>query len=151
MRQRWAQRQQRRQSRRPSRNGGLIRLLLRQNKLVLPPSLRSTPPSSLLIALTLIGLVHQVAERMQLEQELQQLTTEERVHSRMQQAMQRCSKPADDDRVCVVCLESPNTHLLAPCGHQCACSKMSVGQPCPVCTCRGICAEVFVIVLSKCS
>ena len=74
-----------------------------ETKFVLPPSLRSTPPSFLPIALTLIGLVHQVAERMQLEQELQQLTTEERVHSQMQQAMQRCSKPADNDRVCVVC------------------------------------------------
>ena len=88
--------------------------------------------------------MHQVAERMHLEQELQQLTSGEGVQSQMQQ-----ENDAEDDRVCVVCLESPNTHLLAPCGHQCVCgkcSKLLVGQPCPVC--RGICQSAIKVFMT---
>jgi len=35
---------------------------------------------------------------------------------------------------CVVCLDAPSTHLLAPCGHQCVCERcVGVGGRCPIC------------------
>ena len=43
----------------------------------------------------------------------------------------------DPDReACVVCLDEPKSHILAPCGHQCVCGPCSerlVQGHCPVC------------------
>ena len=35
---------------------------------------------------------------------------------------------------CVVCMDAPASHILAPCGHQCVCEAcINVGQECPMC------------------
>lgn len=40
----------------------------------------------------------------------------------------------DHDRRCVVCLDAPPTHTLAPCGHQCACAECAaILTECPLC------------------
>lgn len=50
----------------------------------------------------------------------------------------------DMESSCVVCLELPKDHLLAPCGHVCVCSKCAellVGGHCPVC--RAECSSAY--------
>jgi hypothetical protein len=46
----------------------------------------------------------------------------------------------EDDRTCIICLDSPRTHLIIPCFHFIACEdciqNFAVGSECPVCRTR---------------
>lgn len=45
------------------------------------------------------------------------------------------AEEVDERTLCVVCLDGPRTHLVAPCGHKCLCEACStrVGATCPMC------------------
>jgi hypothetical protein len=54
------------------------------------------------------------------------------------------SAAADDEELCVICLDAAKSHAIVPCGHQCVCEdcgKSLMGKPCPVC--REMCAMVM--------
>lgn len=48
-----------------------------------------------------------------------------------------CTDKDDEDEttLCVVCMDAPRTHLIAPCGHKCLCESCSTtfGTTCPIC------------------
>ena len=42
----------------------------------------------------------------------------------------------NENQLCVVCIDSPRSHILVPCGHVClcaACAEREVWDECPVC------------------
>ena len=47
------------------------------------------------------------------------------------------TEEANDDSLCVICIDTAKTHVLVPCGHACVCAACSemLGDPglCPVC------------------
>ena len=56
----------------------------------------------------------------------------------------RAATEADDDPLCVVCIERTKTHILVPCGHQIVCEGCAADcpkRPCPIC--RVLCQSVM--------
>ena len=63
----------------------------------------------------------------------------------VQTAMERIdrdvpSSPFDVLNECVVCMDAPRTHLVAPCGHKCLCEACANGlMDCPICRNPALC------------
>jgi hypothetical protein len=84
------------------------------------------------------------AERLQLEEDLAAITLSVQSDTlRMQQMQARLGVPPaasqDEETLCVLCLDAPKDHIIAPCGHQCVCGacaemlKKARHPLCPFC------------------
>ena len=66
--------------------------------------------------------------------EAELLLREEAAQQQAGRGARDSSEPADDEGLCVVCLDRQATHALLPCGHRCACEEHAPGlDPCPIC------------------
>jgi hypothetical protein len=86
----------------------------------------------------------EAAKRARLEEQLEAITVRMRNDALMAQQVQAelgvpPAAPQDEETLCVLCLDAPKDHIIAPCGHQCVCGacaemlKKARHPLCPFC------------------
>jgi hypothetical protein len=82
----------------------------------------------------------EAVERLQLEERLAALALEvQQVQAQLGSSVVPPAAPQDEETLCVLCMDAPKDHMIAPCGHQCVCEacaeklKKARHALCPFC------------------